>query len=78
MRGPTRIVWVILTPFSVQLLLVVVLLCCNTAVSLWFSFVLRSFTTSLQVPGVIRTIITSQCRSTTPYQVSYHIQSLLS
>lgn len=37
-----------LSTFLLLLLLLVVLLAANTAVSLWFSFVLRSFTTALQ------------------------------
>eukprot|EP00927_Polykrikos_kofoidii_P058049 TRINITY_DN5233_c0_g2_i1.p1 TRINITY_DN5233_c0_g2~~TRINITY_DN5233_c0_g2_i1.p1 ORF type:complete len:619 (+),score=92.50 TRINITY_DN5233_c0_g2_i1:268-2124(+) len=35
-------------PLLLQALLLVVLLICNTGVSLWFSFVLRAFTTALQ------------------------------
>lgn len=35
-------------PLLLQILLVVVLLICNTGVSLWFSFALRAFTTALQ------------------------------
>ena len=37
-----------ISALSLQVLLLLVLLVCNTAVSLWFSFVLRSFTTALQ------------------------------